>query len=103
MNDEGTQDLADDEKYADVDEGEKEKIGAAGKTVARNVIITDKDIPAGFKLDFDSVDVQTGDTSKSVEDAHLFPSVQQDMAEQLDAENMDKELNEVEGGLANVG
>ena len=35
--------------------------------------------------------------------AHLFPSVQQDMAEQLDAENMDKELNEVEGGLANVG
>ena len=24
-------------------------------------------------------------------------------AEQLDAENMDKELNEVEGGLANVG
>ena len=28
--------------------------------------------------------------------AHLFPSVQQDMAEQLDAENMDKELNEVE-------
>ena len=36
-------------------------------------------------------------------DAHLFPSVQQDMAEQLDAENMDKELNEVEGGLANVG
>ena len=35
--------------------------------------------------------------------AHLFPSVQQDMAEQLDAENMDEELNEVEGGLANVG
>ena len=35
--------------------------------------------------------------------AHLFPSVQQDMAEQLDAENMEKELNEVEGGLANVG
>jgi len=25
------------------------------------------------------------------------------MAEQLDAENMDEELNEVEGGLANVG
>ena len=37
VNDEGTQDLADDEKYADVDEGEKEKIGAAGKTVARCV------------------------------------------------------------------
>ena len=35
--------------------------------------------------------------------AHLFPSVQQDMAEQLDAENMEEELNEVEGGLANVG
>ncbi len=30
-------------------------------------------------------------------------SVQQDMAEQLDAENMDEELNEVEGGLPNVG
>ena len=35
--------------------------------------------------------------------AHLFPSVQQDMAEQLDAENMEEELNEVEGELANVG
>ena len=35
--------------------------------------------------------------------AHLFPSVQQDMAEQLDAENVEEELNEVEGGLANVG
>ena len=35
--------------------------------------------------------------------AHLFPSVQQDMAEQLDAENMEEELNEAEGGLANVG
>ena len=34
--------------------------------------------------------------------AHLFPSVQQDMAEQLDAENMEEELNEVEGELAKV-
>lgn len=68
VNDEGTQDLADDEKYAGLDEDEKAKIGAAGKTVARNVIITDKDIPAGFKLDFDSVDVQTVDATKSVED-----------------------------------
>ena len=47
VNDEGTQDLADDEKYADVDEGEKEKIGAAGKTVARNeMCIRDSMIPA---------------------------------------------------------
>ena len=33
--------------------------------------------------------------------AHLFPSVQLDMAEQLDAENMKEEPNEM-GGLANV-
>lgn len=95
VNDEGTQDLADDEKYADVDEGEKEKIGAAGKTVARNVIITDKDIPAGFKLDFDSVDVQTGDTSKSVED---------EIDEQLAALDNDTEQSMTEDEiLANAG
>ena len=95
VNDEGTQDLADDEKYADVDEGEKEKIGAAGKTVARNVIITDKDIPAGFKLDFDSVDVQTGDTSKSVED---------EIDEQLAALDIDTEQSMTEDEiLANAG
>ena len=35
--------------------------------------------------------------------AHLFPSVQLDMAEQLDAENMKEEPNEMGGGLANVG
>ena len=35
--------------------------------------------------------------------AHLFPSVQLDMAEQLDAENMKEELNETEGRLENVG
>lgn len=34
--------------------------------------------------------------------AHLFPSVQLDMAEQLDAENMKEEPNEMRGGLANV-
>ena len=34
--------------------------------------------------------------------AHLFPSVQLDMAEQLDAENMKEEPNEMGGGLANV-
>ena len=34
--------------------------------------------------------------------AHLFPSVQQDMAEQLDAENMNEESNDREGGLAYV-
>lgn len=34
--------------------------------------------------------------------AHLFPSVQLDMAEQLDAENMKEEPNEMEGGFANV-
>ena len=95
VNDEGTQDLADDEKYADVDEGEKEKIGATGKTVARNVIITDKDIPAGFKLDFDSVDVQTGDTSKSVED---------EIDEQLAALDNDTEQSMTEDEiLANAG
>lgn len=95
VNDEGTQDLADDEKYADVDEGEKEKIGAAGKTVARNVIITDKDIPAGFKLDFGSVDVQTGDTSKSVED---------EIDEQLAALDNDTEQSMTEDEiLANAG
>ena len=32
--------------------------------------------------------------------AHLFPSVQLDMAEQLDAENMKEEPNEMGGGLA---
>ena len=32
--------------------------------------------------------------------AHLFPSVQQDMADQLDAENMNEESNDREGGLA---
>ena len=59
INDENTLDLADDPKYAGLSDEEKAKIGAAGKTVARNVIITDKDIPAGFKLDFDSVSVDT--------------------------------------------
>lgn len=34
--------------------------------------------------------------------AHLFPSVQQDMADQLDAANMDKEVDDVKGGLAYV-
>ena len=34
--------------------------------------------------------------------AHLFPSVQQDMADQLDAENMNEEPNDREGGLAYV-
>lgn len=69
VNDEGTTDLADDEKYADFSDEEKEKIGATGKTVARNVVITDEDIPAGWSLDFDSVDVQAVDnTEKSVED-----------------------------------
>ena len=34
--------------------------------------------------------------------AHLFPSVQLDMAEQLDAENMKEEPNEMGGELANV-
>ena len=34
--------------------------------------------------------------------AHLFPSVQQDMADQLDAENMNEESNDREGGLAYV-
>ena len=34
--------------------------------------------------------------------AHLFPSVQLDMAEQLDAENMKEEPNEMRGGLANI-
>lgn len=34
--------------------------------------------------------------------AHLFPSVQLDMAEQLDAENMKEEPNEMEGEFANV-
>ena len=34
--------------------------------------------------------------------AHLFPSVQLDMAEQLDAENMKEEPNEMGGGLAKV-
>ena len=34
--------------------------------------------------------------------AHLFPSVQLGMAEQLDAENMKEEPNEMGGGLANV-
>ena len=34
--------------------------------------------------------------------AHLFPSVQLNMAEQLDAENMKEEPNEMGGGLANV-
>ena len=34
--------------------------------------------------------------------AHLFPSVQQDMADQLDAVNMNEEPNDREGGLAYV-
>ncbi len=61
INDENTLDLADDPKYAGLTEEEKAKIGAAGKTVARNVIITDKDIPDGLILDFDSVSVDTVD------------------------------------------
>ncbi|MCI5511626.1 MAG: site-specific integrase, partial [Eubacterium sp.] len=34
--------------------------------------------------------------------AHLFPSVQQDMADQLDAENMNEESNDREGGVEYV-
>lgn len=40
------------------DSSEYPEAGAAGKTVARNVIITDKDIPAGWKLDTDSMNVE---------------------------------------------
>lgn len=70
INDENTLALADDPKYAGLSEEEKAKIGAAGKTVARNVIITDKDIPDGLILDFDSVSVDTvpGTEQNSVED-----------------------------------
>ena len=97
VNDEGTQDLADDEKYAGLDEDEKAKIGAAGKTVARNVIITDKDIPAGFKLDFDSVDVQTADTAKSVED-----EIDEQLAA-LDNDTADEQSMTEDEILANAG
>lgn len=97
VNDEGTLDLADDEKYADVSEDEKEKIGAAGKTVARNVIITDKDIPAGFKLDFDSVDVQTVDATKFVED-----EIDEQLAA-LDKDTADEQSMTEDEILANAG
>ena len=47
INDEGTVDSSDDPA-----------VGAAGKTVARNVVISDTDIPAGWKLDTESVEVE---------------------------------------------
>ena len=53
INDEGTVNLADSDEYYTLPEEEKAKIGAAGKTVARNVVISDTDIPAGFRLDTD--------------------------------------------------
>lgn len=71
INDENTLDLADDPKYADLSEEERAKIGAAGKTVARNVVITDADIPEGFILDFDTVDVTVSDAVQSAEDEVL--------------------------------
>lgn len=97
VNDEGTQNLAGDEKYAGLDEDEKAKIGAAGKTVARNVVITDKDIPAGFKLDFDSVNVQTADTADSVED-----EVDKQLAA-LENESVDEQAMTEDEILANAG
>lgn len=57
INDEDTLGLADDPSYAFLPEEEKAKIGAKGRTVARNVVISDLDIPEGFRLDFDSVQV----------------------------------------------
>ena len=68
INDENTQALADDPKYADLSEEERAKIGAAGKTVARNVVITDKDIPDGFILDFDTVDVTASPSAQAEEE-----------------------------------
>lgn len=58
INDEGTVNLADSDEYYTLPEEEKAKIGAAGKTVARNVVISDTDIPAGFRLDTDTVSVE---------------------------------------------
>lgn len=58
INDENTQDMASGSDYQLIPEEERARIGAAGKTVARNVVITDEDIPAGFKLDTESIDVQ---------------------------------------------
>ena len=68
INDENTQTLADDPKYADLSDEERAKIGAAGKTVARNVVITDKDIPDGFILDFDTVDVTASPSAQAEEE-----------------------------------
>ena len=59
INDDGTLDLADRAEYAGLSEEEKSRLGAAGKTVARNVVITDADIPEGFRLDTDSVSVES--------------------------------------------
>lgn len=47
------------------------QIGAAGKTVARNVMISDLDIPEGWKLDTDSVQVEAVPQS--------IPETQQEM------------------------
>lgn len=47
INDEGTLGLSDDPA-----------VGAAGKTVARNVVISDTDIPAGWKLDTESIEIE---------------------------------------------
>lgn len=47
INDEGTTEISDDPL-----------VGAAGKTVARNVLISDLDIPPGWKLDTESVEVE---------------------------------------------
>lgn len=91
INDENTLNLADDPKYAGLSDEEKAKIGAAGKTVARNVIITDKDIPDGFKLDFDSVTVDTAGAYSTDNGNDLS-----DVEEEIDAllEDMDEYTGE---------
>lgn len=58
INDENTQGLADSEDYMFFPEDEKARIGAAGRTVARNVVIRDTDIPEGFRLDTDTMSVE---------------------------------------------
>ena len=59
INDEGTVNLADSDEYYTLPEEEKAKIGAdQERTVAKKCGISDTDIPAGFRLDTDTVSVE---------------------------------------------